>query len=313
MASETKAAKKAVKEATALVSSLETEIQTHALRDLALLETNARFMRHEQYQQLVANLKRDGALTSVPLVAPREDGRLEVLSGNHRVQAALDAGIEAAPVMVILSELSPEQRIALQLSHNAIAGQDDPAILAALYESLDEIDWRIYAGLDDKTLGLLDQVKPGALTEVNLEFTSLSIVFLPEELDRIERVAHDALPLVSADSTWLAKFADHTRLLDAFANISQSYNVTNTATLMDLFLDLFERNQHQIVEGWWDETSDTTKHNKYVPIAPVTGVSAPAESLAVIRKAIEKGQHGNSSIPGWKVLEEICGKFLSGE
>jgi hypothetical protein len=305
-----------VDEMVAEIAAMETEIREIDPRSLVLLKTNARYMRHEQYQQLVANVRRDGRLTSVPLVAPLEDDptKLEVLSGNHRTQAAIDAGLTSVPVMVILSPLTKDQRVALQLSHNAIAGQDDPAILKALYEELDAIDWRIYAGLDDKTLGLLEQVQPGSLTEVNLEFQSLSIVFLPEELDHVREVAGRALELArTGDETWIGMMSQHGRLLDAMTAISQAYNVTNTATVLQLLLDVFERHEHEIVNGWWDEISDTTRHNKYVPMSSVVGTAAPAEALAVIRKAIEKGQHGNSSVPAWQVLEKICGEFLSGE
>ena len=55
-----------------------------------LLEKNARFMRAEQYQRLVSNVKRDGCLTSVPF-AVKNGERFLILSGNHRVQAAKDA------------------------------------------------------------------------------------------------------------------------------------------------------------------------------------------------------------------------------
>lgn len=54
-------------------------------RMLRLLDGNARFLPHEQFQQLVANIRRDGCLTSTPLVwNDSESGRLVVLSGNHR-------------------------------------------------------------------------------------------------------------------------------------------------------------------------------------------------------------------------------------
>ena len=61
-------------------------------RELKLLKMNARFMRHEEFQRLVANVKKDGQLTSAPFAAlDPADGKYEVLSGNHRVQAAVSA------------------------------------------------------------------------------------------------------------------------------------------------------------------------------------------------------------------------------
>ena len=71
-----------------------------------LLEKNARFMRAEQYQRLVSNVKRDGCLTSVPF-AVKNGERFLILSGNHRVQAAKDAKLSEILVLYSARELSP--------------------------------------------------------------------------------------------------------------------------------------------------------------------------------------------------------------
>src|ERR1700761_3709618 len=103
---------------------LETKIVRSALADLKLVEKNARYMEGRQFSKLVANIKRDGCLTTLPLVH-REGGKLTVISGNHRVQAAIKAGLVDTDVIEVLSPLSRKQFVALQLSHNAIVGIDD--------------------------------------------------------------------------------------------------------------------------------------------------------------------------------------------
>ena len=65
-----------------------------------LLEKNAGFMRAEQYQRLVSNVKRDGCLTSVPF-AVKNGERFLILSGNHRVQAAKDAKLPKSLVLTV--------------------------------------------------------------------------------------------------------------------------------------------------------------------------------------------------------------------
>ena len=45
---------------------METEIIKINPRDIKLLEVNARYMKPDEYQKLVANIKKDGQLTSVP-------------------------------------------------------------------------------------------------------------------------------------------------------------------------------------------------------------------------------------------------------
>jgi hypothetical protein len=293
------------------IAGLDTRIIRINPRELKILDVNARFMRHEQFQQLVDNVKRDGRLTSVPLVAMTEEGRYEVLSGNHRTQAAVEVGLTEIDVMAIDEILSPQRRVAIQLSHNAIAGEDDPAILKDLYDQLDEIDWRDYAALDDKTLDLLDQVQPASMSEANLEFQTLTIVFLPDELQKLEDTVKDAMALTTADSTWVARYAAHARVLDALAEVSEAYNVKNVATVLDLILDVFDRHKTEIVEGWWDAEKQTAKHSNWVPLSSILGLNAPAGAAATIKKAVDKVRAGDTSMPGWQAIERLAAKEIS--
>lgn len=58
---------------------------------LTLLKDNARFFKRETFRQLRDNIAADKRLSSVPLCYRHDDGHLEVLSGNHRVQASIEA------------------------------------------------------------------------------------------------------------------------------------------------------------------------------------------------------------------------------
>ncbi len=168
-------------------------------------------MPHEQFVRLVENLERDGALTSVPF-AWKSRGKYLVLSGNHRVKAAIEAGIEHAFVMLCDDPMPKDRRVALQLAHNAIAGEDDIATLKALYDGVEDIDWRVYAGLDDKTLELLDKVEPGSLSEANLDFQTVTLTFLPTEQARAEEAWEAArTELQGSTAAWLARLDDSTR------------------------------------------------------------------------------------------------------
>ena len=45
-------------------------------KDLVQLKENARYMKHEEFQRLVQNIREDGCLTSHPLIYPEENGDL---------------------------------------------------------------------------------------------------------------------------------------------------------------------------------------------------------------------------------------------
>lgn len=154
--------------------------------ELDLLEKNARFMRAETFRRLVENVKEDGQLSQFPFCVKTAEGRYRVLSGNHRAKAAIAAGLESIPIIYTDEAMSRQQQVAVQLSHNAIAGEDDPILLKELFEELTDVREKLYAGLDDKTLGLLAKVNLPPLADVRLDFRTLTFLFLPDELDQVK-------------------------------------------------------------------------------------------------------------------------------
>ena len=286
-------------------------------RELKLLKMNARFMRHEEFQRLVANIKRDGQLTSAPFAAlDPADGKYEVLSGNHRVQAAISAGLQTIPCIITDDPLSEEQRIAIQLSHNAIVGQDDPDILKKLYDKILDIDLKEYSGLDDKTLGLLDKAQSQAMSEANLEFQVLSIVYLPDELKAAQAVIDKARDAVkNCENVWLATDKEYEKWLDAQEIASSAYNVKNVSAAMQIIFKVFENNLNQLTDGW--ENADPKNDNSMrFPIATQLGRSKiPVGSAKVIKKALDRmvghGDITNKNL--WEGLEYLCADYLGGE
>lgn len=281
-------------------------------RELKYLETNARYMRHEEFNRLCENIRHDGKLTSVPFCCKDDDGRYLILSGNHRVKAAVQVGLPTITVMVTDDPLSEDQRIAIQLSHNAIAGQDDPATLKLLYEKILDTDMKKYSGLDDKTLELLDKFSSMSISEANLRFETVSMVFLPDELDVAQNVIDHAINLVKqADAIWLCRHSEYDKWLDAQEIASSSYNVKNVATAVDIILKVFANNVTQLSEGW--EESDDDK--RWVPIETVIGRSKiPSGSAKVIKQALERMAGKGDITPKnlWQGLEYLCADYLGG-
>jgi hypothetical protein len=269
---------------------MDTRIISIDPHDLKLLPVNARYMKHETYEQLVKNIKRDGKLTSVPFACREPDGTYLVLSGNHRVKAARDAGLQEIDVMVTDEDLDHEQRVALQLSHNALTGEDDPSILKDLFESL-SVEWKDYAGLDDKTLKLLDEVSIDSLSEANLDFTTLTLAFLPDELDRVSEVFAQVKAFTKGSkAVFLARMADYDRLLDSLESASDAGDIKNQATALLILLEIVERHIGELTDAWLDQTTQQPKRTKgMVPVAAILGTPrVPVAVAAAVQKAIEK-------------------------
>lgn len=165
------------------------------------------------------------------------------------VGSTASASVEHAQLQLARLQLARLQlarsasEASLQLAHNAIAGEDDPGTLKELYDSLEDVDWRIYSGLDDKALALLDDVGVDSLTEANLDFQTVTMAMLPHEAERAEKAWSAARAELGAgtDEVWLARLAEHDRLLDALDTAGRSYGVSNVATALMAMLDVFER------------------------------------------------------------------------
>ncbi len=274
-------------------------IHTRTLRvnptTLKLLELNARYMRHEVFNRLVENIKRDGGLTGNTPFAwlvhddqtrqPMEPPVYEVLSGNHRVKAAMAAELEDMEVTLTDDYLPPDRRRAIQLSHNALSGEDDPAILKVIYESIQDTDLKLYSGLDDKTLQLLADVSVSALSEAGLEFQTIGITFLPHEREALEDGWTRARKLLSgAKGYWLARWADYDSLLDALEAAQQGYGVKNTATAIMVVLDVFWRHVDDLQAGYLDEEQQPIDPKRQVPISSVLGLTCRADLAAKLKR-----------------------------
>jgi len=204
-------------------------------RRLKPLEVNARYMPHETFQRLVANIKKDGGLTQLPFAAPYkyyfpenalpidDTGAIiyEVLSGNHRVMASIEAGLEMIQIQVTDEPLSPNRRKAIQLSHNALTGLDDPTLLAEIYQSINDIDFRLYAGLDDKQLDLMKDDPANILSEANLTFQLVTMMFLPDEIAEVNAIWDKAKKQLSGSKgAWLDRWANYDGAMEAMETVS---------------------------------------------------------------------------------------------
>ena len=233
---------------------MEHEIIQADPKSLKLLENNARFMKDDQYDRLVENIERDEMLSSVPFAALDSEGNWEVLSGNHRVRAAIDAGLEEISVMVTHDDLSKDQKIAIQLSHNSIVGEDDPTTLAGLYGSLEDIDMKLYSGLDDSILGKLPSVEVETVEEVNTDSRLLLFVFLPHELKSVTRILDEAMTKApSAKKTYIGDMKEFDRLTKAMDDVEDIKGVRNRSTALRLILGVFENHKDDLRSGHGEE------------------------------------------------------------
>lgn len=207
------------------LSGIETEVRTGDPKSLRQLDKNARHMNQRQFKALCDNIARDGVLTSLPLVYSH-NGEDIILSGNHRVKAALAVGLKEISWLSITNELTPQRRVALQLSHNAIVGDDDPNLLRELFESLDLFE-QMYSGLTDDDIGILDDPDLRNLSIVLPKHQEMTLAFLPDDfsdcadvLDRLEKLSQKS-------EVFITRLAEHRDFWMRLSSFKQSRKIGN--------------------------------------------------------------------------------------
>ena len=229
------------------MKQLKTTVSSGDPRDLDTLtrERNARYMKAHQFKQLVANIKRDGVLTQLPLVYKNV-----VLSGNHRTRAAIEAGLVTIEWQELQGDYTEDRLLAIQLSHNAISGEDDPNTLKGLYEEL-PFEEKLYSGITDDMFEVepldLDSLGAGAT-----QYQEIMITFLPEDADKftdfVKRLGKsEKRTHMVAD---LSLFDD---LFDTIVAVKQKQNVFNTALALREMMSLALDRLLQLEEDVQDE------------------------------------------------------------
>lgn len=213
---------------------------------IRLLDKNARYMSADMFKSLVENVRRDGALSSMPLCYREPDGALLVLSGNHRVQAAVHAKLTGIMVLVIDRQLSREEQVAIQLSHNAIEGKDDPVILKDLWAEIEDIELKLYAGLDSEMLAELEKVEFVQLAEARIDHKQVIFLFLPEEAEALRQLMEDADILFSGDEHFILSRKRYDDVFSLIADIKEHFEIVNNPTAMMKIVELAKERMAEV-------------------------------------------------------------------
>ncbi|HBT77032.1 MAG TPA: chromosome partitioning protein ParB [Planctomycetaceae bacterium] len=152
-------------------------------------EKNARYMSKDQLNRLADNIRQDGFLSQLPFGVKQSDGKYLILSGNHRIKAAVKAKQRRVLILFGLeADFDKNRRLALQLSHNAIVGEDDPLILRDIYSEIDDLLSKEYTGLIDEMLQSIKPVELADLPQPEIPLYELRFVFCQAEREYVHQV-----------------------------------------------------------------------------------------------------------------------------
>jgi len=209
-------------------------------------DKNARYFKPEVFKQLVANIKKYGHLETVPLVY-KENDKYRIISGHHRIEAAVEAGLEWIVVFVD----SPESRdviIAKQLAHNSLEGKDDPIILAELFNSIEDINLKLETGLENE-IGNIDY---SAINISMMDSKDIVLFFLPDDYELVEKKLDEITALSSmkpSSEVLLAPLAVYDKFIELLMKTKKCKNIKNNAIAFSCMLDFILENKKQYLGG----------------------------------------------------------------
>ena len=209
----------------------------HPADDCVLLSRNARYMTKEQQNRLDENIKHDGFLSQLPFGIRQHDGKFKIISGNHRVKSAIKAQLES--ILILYgdeSDFDEQRQLAIQLSHNAISGQDDQTILKTLYQELDDLFLKTYTGIDEKELFKYESADFSAIAEKDIELFEIRFLFSEPNKDKIMRLldALDSTSFLFANDDSLL-FMESDWFIEVMSKVQKKYQIKNrSAALMKM-------------------------------------------------------------------------------
>lgn len=223
------------------MQKIKTKVTRRKLKDLRPLGgesmKNARFMTPQEHAKLVANLKLNGCLTSVPLIAQVKGNKdWFICSGNHRVDAAIEAGIIEADVMEVEKPLSKADFVSLQLSHNKIEGQDDPNTLRELYDSL-TLNQKQFTGLTSDDFKVED-VEVTTMVNITPAYYEVSMIFLKEDFEGLQKYIEDIAKM--SEKKGIVGINPYDQFQEFFTNIAdfkEATNILSTATAISVLIN----------------------------------------------------------------------------
>jgi len=188
--------------------------KTVPIEDIAPTEVNANRMDEASFQRLVDNISKSGLSSSIACYKRTDDGKYVIISGNHRYKACVSLGYSTLTIIYADEEdMTKDEILAVQLSHNSLHGSDDKGILRKLFDEIESIDFKEFSNIS------VDDFKP-------ISIDSVSIVPLSEHY----RVG---LILYKRDMEALAELFD---LVEEELAISETVFLADGETLTDDFI-----------------------------------------------------------------------------
>ena len=212
-------------------------------------DMNANEMTGEDFAQLCDNIGKSG-LSSVPSCYKKENGRFVMISGHHRLRACKKLHYKTIGILYCLeSELSKDEIIAIQLSHNSLHGHDNTSILKKLFEQIQSVDFKQFAHVN------VDEIPPVSTEGISVfalkENFVFTVVLYPDSFENLDELFGDIREQASkSDALILANEKENERLLLKLqTEIGKQYDIKSPSISFAKLLELASERLTEIKKG----------------------------------------------------------------
>lgn len=215
------------------------KVITVSISDIVGTPVNANSMDKEDFNKLVTNIRKSGLSSMIACYKRKEDGKYEIISGNHRFMAVCKLGWSELTILYAdEEELTRDEIIAVQLSHNSLHGSDDKNILKKLIDEIESIDFKEFAHISMDDIEVNDMFS-SSLVPVS-EHYKVSLVLYKKDIDLIE----DLLELVEEEkqSHEMVILADgngnEDEFLDLIAKVKKDHKIKSSSIAFSKILEM---------------------------------------------------------------------------
>lgn len=268
-------------------------------------DINARIMKNEMQDQLTANIKKRGQLESLPFLVLK-DGKLEIVSGHHRIKSARAAELKEIIAIIDVSGLSRSQIAAKQLAHNAISGFDDDSTLREIVKMITDVDDMIesFVGKDimEEPLEQYDKMMSPA---IEFDFKNVVFSFLPHQVKDMDALIKN-LETTAPEIIGVASYEQCKAFVETLSKYQKFTDIRNVGAAI-----------HSMIQNANEKMNDAgfNEEDEWTYLAKLFGSNAvPVESAKVIQQAIKKAEKEGAitSKNRWQLIEYLCADYLSG-
>ena len=274
--------------------------------DIALLkeqDINARIMKENMFKQLTANIKKRGQLESVPFCCLDADGKIEIISGHHRVKASKMAGLKEIPILLDTSGLTRSQIAAKQLAHNSISGFDDPDMLREISKIITNVDDMLESFMEEQFVEPQESLSPLVHIKSELDWKQISLVFLDNEIKDFKEFLKNLEQV--PQEVWVGDVRSFDEFCKGLKKTQKVQDVKNVSAAVSAMIRICNR--------YFDENG-YEKDRNYVSVSKILGgATCSKETGDTIKEAVTKMVKSGEAKSRWEAMGILAERYLNGE